>query len=792
MDAVFQKWCDKLLDTGKGNRLINYKDSKLRTIDILEPDYETVFSKISAGQTLSFYEVDDFIRRLKDDEIESEESDNEQKDKGKFDKIGKQQILDSVTPLLSKNEILSFKKGFTLRKILGSIKKIANTSLTEKGINILYMAFGFLTWKESETTEYKFNSPLILIPITIENESNSLPFTVKHYEDEITTNPTLLYKMEQEFGIKLPIFQDEQHSEESLKDYLQRVNEIAEKHEWSVSNNVSIGTFSFLKINMYQDLINNEKNILSNSTVKKLLNRSDKNEKDSDYIDCENSFKKDEEVFLHNVVDADSSQLAAIMQAKSGASFVLQGPPGTGKSQTITNLIAEFLYEGKKILFVSEKLAALNVVFNNLKKAGLSDFCLELHSNKTNKKDVISELYRVLSGNRKTMKETATHELEELRKVKHQLDEYAETMHTIQPCINKTPYQILGAVSKYHNIPSFEYAIDSINNKDIDFLKEATANLESFEKYSENVGYDYRKNSWYGYINGDLTYQNKIKIKKMFNKAEEFLKELTKQLKVLKKKTNLDYKTLSSIKNNIELLDTIEDLGFFDTSLFKTEKLNALLTAVSNYKNKINEIESSKKELSKIFTDDLYEITIKEYYLRFKNDYLSAFRFFNGKYRNDKKVLSRYQKDPKNKLKYAEIVSLLKTAKDIQESESNIQKDKKSIFNLLETNKDSDKEYNWEKIEEELVKLSKVLSEDIPVLSTINEKQFKEYQEIIDDFVDFIEDAEDSIDNIKELQESFDKNIIDFDNIEIDKLISRFTTCIKDFDLIEDWAPAAA
>lgn len=787
MDAVFQKWCDKLLDTSKGNRLINYKDSKLRTIDILEPDYEYVFQKISAGQTLSFYEVDDFIRRLKDDEIETDEIDSELKDKGKFEKISKQQILESITPLLAKNEILSFKKGFTLRKILGSIKKIANTSLTEKGINILYMAFGFLTWKESEISEYKFNSPLILIPITIENESNSLPFTVKYYEDEITTNPTLLYKMEQEFGIKLPIFQDEQHVEESLAEYLQRVKEIADKHGWSVANNVSIGTFSFLKINMYQDLINNERNILSNSTVKKLLNRNDESEKESDYVDCENFFKKDEEMFLHNVVDADSSQLSAIMQAKSGVSFVLQGPPGTGKSQTITNLIAEFLYEGKKILFVSEKLAALNVVFNNLKKAELSDFCLELHSNKTNKKDVISELYRVLSGNRKTMKETASHELEELKKVKHQLDEYVETIHTIQPCINKTPYQILGAISKYHNIPQFEYAIDSIHNKDIEFLKLATANLESFEKYSENVGYDYRQNSWYGYINGDLTYQNKIKIKKMLNKAEEFFKELIKQLKLLKKKTNFNFKTLLSIKDNLELLDTIEDLDFFDTALFKVDKLNTLWTAVSNYNKKIKEIEDTKKELSKIFTNDLYEITIKDYYLRFKNDYLSSFRFFNRKYRNDKKVLSRYQRNPKNKLKYSEIVNLLKLAKDVQESESNIHKDKKAILNLLETNNNFEKEYDFEKIEKESFKLSKVLVEDISVLTTINEKQFKDYQEAIDDFIDFFEDSEDFLNNIKELQDSFDKNVIDFDVIEIDQLVSKFTNCIKDFDLIEDW-----
>ena len=111
---------------------------------------------------------------------------------------------------------MSFKKGYSLRSILNNLKTIANTSLYEKGINILYIAFGLLTWTESDTSEYKYNSPLVLIPVTIENESKSLPYTLKQYEDDTTTNPTLLYKMEHEFGINLPIFQDNEHSEESL------------------------------------------------------------------------------------------------------------------------------------------------------------------------------------------------------------------------------------------------------------------------------------------------------------------------------------------------------------------------------------------------------------------------------------------------------------------------------------------------------------------------------------------------------------------------------------------------
>src|SRR5262249_34710934 len=101
---------------------------------------------------------------------------------------------------------------------------------------------------------------------------------------------------------------------------------------------------------------------------------------------------KPSEVFT--VRDADSSQLAAILRARAGQDLIVQGPPGTGKSQTIANLIAQFLLDGKKVLFVSEKMAALSVVHRRLQEAGLGPFCLEIHSDKSNKRDVLNRLRR--------------------------------------------------------------------------------------------------------------------------------------------------------------------------------------------------------------------------------------------------------------------------------------------------------------------------------------------------------------------------------------------------------------
>ena len=145
-------------------------------------------------------------------------------------------------------------------------------------------------------------------------------------------------------------------------------------------------------------------------------------------------FSTDTGVVLRGVeIEAD-----AILMAKKGVSFVLQGPPGTGKSQTITNIIAECLSDGKKVLFVSEKLAALNVVYEKLKQAGLAEFCLELHSHKANKKDVIAELCHTLRATKSAVSSKAQAEISAKVTAQRQLDQYAEELHKLRPVINKT------------------------------------------------------------------------------------------------------------------------------------------------------------------------------------------------------------------------------------------------------------------------------------------------------------------------------------------------------------------
>ena len=212
MDKTFEKWCEKLLDTGKRNRLINYKDSKLRTIEIISPDIDDVFEMLTEEDRIEFYDVDAYVKEVGVQEEQLEDG-AEQSIKKSVPKVPKQQVLEDCKESLDDKQILAYKNGFSMSKILSSVKKLASMSLAEKGINILYVAFGFLNWKEQEYSDIIYHSPLILVPVKIENDSPKLPFYLVQYEDEIATNPTLVYKFKNDFGLDLPEFRSEGYEE---------------------------------------------------------------------------------------------------------------------------------------------------------------------------------------------------------------------------------------------------------------------------------------------------------------------------------------------------------------------------------------------------------------------------------------------------------------------------------------------------------------------------------------------------------------------------------------------------
>lgn len=513
-NTKLDKWADLLLDTGKRNNLVNFKDAKAITAEIVSPDFSTLLSLIEHARSFEVYDP-----KL---EFEADEADyvNVYDDEGQSfgDKISKNQYVLTYGKNLKKQQVLVYNANGKPINAIKNIYKKASTAIEETGVNIAYLAFGFVNWTESENSQIFLKAPLLLVPISIERESSISPFCIRISDDDIIINPTFTFKLQNEYGVKLP----ELDNYENVENFLQDVESLISKLKWTLSKECKIGIFSFLKINMYKDIKENADKILKNQQIKSLLGE----------LSAQNAIGNDTQqnidlLDLHNVVDADSSQAEAVELAKSGKSFVLQGPPGTGKSQTITNIIAECLYDGKKVLFVSEKLAALNVVHDKLKNVGLSEFCLELHSFKANKKQIIEELTKTLKLERSGISDKAEKELHTKKQLQKQLDDYAIELHSVRPIINKTLYRLYEEVSACRTAPDIDFVIQNIKNKTDEYADVSEQALTRYIGYVPHIGYDYHNYVWYGYKTTDCSYSAIIQLKTDLDNLIHACKELT-------------------------------------------------------------------------------------------------------------------------------------------------------------------------------------------------------------------------------------------------------------------------
>jgi very-short-patch-repair endonuclease len=281
----------------------------------------------------------------------------------------------------------------------------ARTSMEEQGVNTLYLALGVLSWSEDDNNEKFYRAPLILIPVELERSDARGRFRLKYTGDELGENVSLAEKLKQSFGIKsFPELPDPDDLD--VSDYFKKVQlAVRGRNGWTVDTEaIALGFFSFAKFLMYRDLDPATwpaaDGILGHGVLQALLGEGGFQPSSSNYRE---DWPLDEQLQNRNmfqVVDSDSSQTIAILDSLDGHSMVIQGPPGTGKSQTIVNLIACAVAQGKRVLFVSEKMAALDVVKRRLDRVGLGAACLELHSNRTNKKTIIDELRQTALGAR--------------------------------------------------------------------------------------------------------------------------------------------------------------------------------------------------------------------------------------------------------------------------------------------------------------------------------------------------------------------------------------------------------
>jgi hypothetical protein len=425
----------RLVETGSRNRLIHVNRLNTRgpILNLINERAGDVYAALAASKSLRF------SARGKDKTSDSGE-----------ESLALPDPLENVDPSRFVDQFLETPLGPDgLQKKLLSIHQQARTAEEEQGVNILYLAIGFLIWYEDETSSIPRSAPLILLPADLVRNERTSTFDLRLREEDIVANLPLSIRLKSDFGIRLPDLEVDEDWKPA--DYFELVAAaITPFSKWGIERDVmQLGFFSFSKLLMYQDLSPDswpDGSVKRHPLTRALLFEGFAGQPKSEVLDGRLDSVLPPAKLFH-VVDADASQAVAIEEARIGRSLVIQGPPGTGKSQTICNIIATAVREGKTVLFVAEKMAALSVVHDRLVKVGLRDVCLELHSKAANKRTVIAELGRTLDAGQSIPRVPG--EPVRLTASRDKLNEIADTLHQPIGLSGETPLTVLARQAQY-------------------------------------------------------------------------------------------------------------------------------------------------------------------------------------------------------------------------------------------------------------------------------------------------------------------------------------------------------
>ncbi|MBM3586679.1 MAG: DUF3320 domain-containing protein [Alphaproteobacteria bacterium] len=333
-----------------------------------------------------------------------------------------------------------------LEKRLTKIFREERTLEEEQGLSTLYLAAGFLKWFDSDSSDEASYAPLILIPVSLTRVAGREGYVLHGRDDDIMVNVALREKLRGDFGLTVPDIPETEGWKPS--DYFAMIEaEVSRQRRWQVErDSIGLGFFTFSKFMMWRDLDANSwpnGSLLDHGLLNVLLGESTSfaNEppivEDDEPIDQRIDISK-----CVHVVDADSSQTVVIEEARGGRNLVVQGPPGTGKSQTITNVIAAAVHAGKSVLFVAEKTAALEVVHDRLRRAGLGALCLETHSRKANKREVLKSLEDALRLSGASRFDGGV--VPKLAGLRDKLNSYTAKLHRPIGSSERSAYEVMG------------------------------------------------------------------------------------------------------------------------------------------------------------------------------------------------------------------------------------------------------------------------------------------------------------------------------------------------------------
>jgi very-short-patch-repair endonuclease len=562
VESKLKYWARQLHDMSGRNRLLFWKVTKSSSAIIEKPEFDELFEILveKGGKVLAPVPDPKGAKSLfelgteKNGDLEEETKTPKRK--------------------LKPNEIQTNHSIAALNKVLYHLRYTSHTIQEEQGFNVLFVTFGMLKWKESPSSDFSM-APLILVPVQIDRESADSPYAIQMAEDDIVVNPVLQTKLTGDFGIELPDITND-ITKSQLLEFLERVSDLVGAHEdWEVVHQATIGAFNFLTLLLIKDFELNKELFKAHPLIQILSGVDGVNLPEFDKVpDAKELDDLVDPDTVYEIMDADSSQQEAIEAAKRGVSFVLQGPPGTGKSQTIANIIAESLMAGKKVLFVSQKMAALEVVQNRLNQKGLGDFCLEVHSHKMDKREVITRLMRSLSNRRlPTPNQNYRLQRQELKQLRDELNSYVRQLHEPRFELGISLHKAHGHLAKYLDTPQLIFTLTSLASLSTTQFNKLHSTVRELASYKDIIVKS-KQHRWWGYKGFNSSLQTREELAVELRRTAQAIIELHDRMCVVA--STLEMPSPQTVLESIELLDI---LAWFNPIIF-TE---ALQGAVHRY-----------------------------------------------------------------------------------------------------------------------------------------------------------------------------------------------------------------
>ncbi|WP_455812762.1 DUF3320 domain-containing protein [Pseudomonas graminis] len=584
------QWQRKLLDLTTRNRLLHLPESA-KGIRLICSNPAYLEDKLAEGKRIRIVPLPDLEMGGRDAELYRQQTNEDLREEYA------QQALD-------RGEVVSPLEKERLESALIDLYRKSKSDLDEGGANTLFLAVGFLQWKKSAEDPKSYSAPLILLPIQLDRKSALSGVTMRLLEEEPRFNLTLLELLHNDFSLTINGLDGELPTDESgidvdgIWNMVRRA--VRDMPGFEVTRDVVIGTFSFAKYLMWKDLIDRAPQLMQSPLVKYLIERGQENavlEKSGEIVEVE---KLDDAVDTRDLflpLPADSSQIAAVVASAKGRDFVLDGPPGTGKSQTIANMIAHNLALGRRVLFVAEKKAALDVVYRRLEAQGLGEFCLELHSSKTSKMDFLKQLERAWDARDMLTTSEWEEEADKVQRLRDRLNEVVRLLHLRWPN-GLTLHQAMGRVIRDASslTPEFTWVAGVLHTSlQMTAFREIAKRLElnrnAFKQHDSHFGIINQTDWTNGWQSSLVAEAQAIpgKIEHLENAAGELLKATGMTL------DSNEPDKLIQLTSLCELLSTVAGI---DLSFMFAPDAAARIEAAKAAINLLSEIESFKTRLS--------------------------------------------------------------------------------------------------------------------------------------------------------------------------------------------------